>query len=73
MWGGWISAAGSAGCSSSDALLSQQLPGPCSLGRVWCPSVGVLLAPGALSLGSPLPAVPGAARLLSCVTFVTER
>lgn len=27
---GWISAAGSAGCSSSDALLSQHLPGPCS-------------------------------------------
>lgn len=35
----------------------------------------VLLAPGALSLGSPLPAVLGAARLLSCVAFVfpTER
>lgn len=31
--GGWISAAGSAGCSSSDALLSQHLPGPRSPSR----------------------------------------
>lgn len=35
--------------------------------------VFVLLAPGALSLGSPLPAVSRASRLLSCVTFVAER
>lgn len=37
--------------------------------------VRVLLARGTPSLGSPLPSVPGAAGLLSCVAFVfpTER
>lgn len=67
---GWIGAAGSAGCSSSDALLSQQLPGPCcSPGRVWCPGV----CPVGLSLGRALLqslGLPG-----SCLVslFPTER
>lgn len=46
-------------------------PSSCLVPAPWA-GCGVLLA---LSLGSPFPAVPGAARLLSCGTFVfpTER
>lgn len=62
-----MSAAGSAGCSSSDALLSQHLPGPRSPSSVRCPHVCPV---GALSLGSPLPLLPGALGFLSCVAFV---